>query len=117
MAKKNVLEQSPHLSIVIPALNEAERLPETLKQIAAFVESRDFLTEMIVVDNGSIDAKGDYHDYCAVSSSSITISNPHPKRGSGKNGYVGRQGTTCLSRDAIRSAGRRVINSFSPQAG
>lgn len=43
------------LSIVIPAHNEENRLPGTLKQIFAFLEQQSFTAEVIVVENGSID--------------------------------------------------------------
>ena len=46
----------PYLSIIIPAFNEAERLPETLRKIAAYALSLDYPTEVIVVDNLSSDA-------------------------------------------------------------
>ena len=48
--------KTPYLSIIVPAFNEAERLPTTLEQISEFVNNRDFLTEVIVVDNASTDA-------------------------------------------------------------
>ncbi len=48
-------DSRPFLSIIIPAFNEEERLPETLNKIVAFVESQSFLTEIIVVDNASTD--------------------------------------------------------------
>ncbi len=46
---------SPFLSIVIPAYNEASRLPHTLEQVFAFLEGEDFSAEVIVVENGSSD--------------------------------------------------------------
>jgi dolichyl-phosphate beta-glucosyltransferase len=49
------MHQTPYLSIIIPAFNEAERLPETLKRIVAFVKDQSFITEVIVVDNASSD--------------------------------------------------------------
>jgi len=48
--------QTPYISIIIPAFNEAERLPETLKRIVAFIKAQRFITELIVVDNASSDA-------------------------------------------------------------
>lgn len=44
------------LSIVIPAYNEAERLPETLRHIAQHLATIDRTTEIIVVDDGSSDS-------------------------------------------------------------
>jgi glycosyltransferase involved in cell wall biosynthesis len=47
--------KSPLLSIVIPAYNEANRLPSTLEQISAFIQQQTYETEVIVVENGSAD--------------------------------------------------------------
>lgn len=46
----------PFLSIVIPAHNEESRLPGTLPQVRAFLDSRPYSSELIVVDSGSSDA-------------------------------------------------------------
>ncbi len=43
------------LSIVIPAYNEARRLPSTLASIAEYLEVSDLAAEVIVVDDGSTD--------------------------------------------------------------
>jgi dolichyl-phosphate beta-glucosyltransferase len=48
----------PFLSVIIPAFNEEERLPKTLDNIVTFVESQNFLTEVIIVDNASTDQTG-----------------------------------------------------------
>lgn len=45
----------PLLSIVIPAYNEATRLPESLEQVARFVAAQTYPIEVIVVDNNSSD--------------------------------------------------------------
>lgn len=45
----------PFLSIVIPAYNEALRIGRTLEKVRRYVESKPFLVEIIVVDNGSTD--------------------------------------------------------------
>lgn len=44
-----------YLSIVVPAYNEASRLPATLERIAEYLSTRDFSYELIVVDDGSKD--------------------------------------------------------------
>lgn len=43
------------LSIIIPAHNEAERLPPTLEKINAFLRQQDYAAEVLVVENGSSD--------------------------------------------------------------
>jgi glycosyltransferase involved in cell wall biosynthesis len=45
----------PLLSIIIPAYNEANRLPSTLEQVFAFIQQQSYQTEVIVVENGSVD--------------------------------------------------------------
>lgn len=45
----------PFLSIIIPAYNEEKRLPKTLDQVIAFLQSQDYPAEVLVVENGSID--------------------------------------------------------------
>ena len=47
--------KKPFLSIIIPAFNEAERLPETLRKINTYLSRQDFPTEIIVFENGSTD--------------------------------------------------------------
>lgn len=47
--------KTPFLSIVIPAHNEEDRLPNTLEKIYKFLETQDFLYEVIIVENGSSD--------------------------------------------------------------
>lgn len=48
----------PLMTIVIPAYNEAHRLPETLARVADFVRSRDEKLDVIVVNNNSRDDTG-----------------------------------------------------------
>jgi glycosyltransferase involved in cell wall biosynthesis len=45
----------PLLSIVFPAYNEERRLPQTLAQTLAFLESQAYPSEVVVVENGSQD--------------------------------------------------------------
>jgi glycosyltransferase involved in cell wall biosynthesis len=46
---------SAFLSIIIPAHNEETRLPGTLEQVFHFLKQQSFTSEVIVVENGSID--------------------------------------------------------------
>jgi glycosyltransferase involved in cell wall biosynthesis len=63
----------PFLSIIIPAHNEEHRLPETLRQVFAFIGAQSYSTEVIVVENGSHDHTlevahtfADQHPECLV---------------------------------------------------
>jgi len=46
---------NPFLSIIIPAHNEENRLPDTLEQVFAFLKQQTFAAEVVVVENGSRD--------------------------------------------------------------
>lgn len=45
----------PFLSIIIPALNEENRLPTTLEQAFRFLQQQSYQSEVLVVENGSDD--------------------------------------------------------------
>ena len=47
---------TPEVSIVIPAYNEALRLPGTLDRVETYLASAGVSAEVIVVDDGSRDA-------------------------------------------------------------
>ncbi len=49
------LSTQPHLSIIIPALNEELRLPPCLAKIDAFLQTQAYDAEVFVVENGSTD--------------------------------------------------------------
>ncbi len=44
-----------HLSVIVPAYNEASRLPASLEKITAFLSSQPYTSEILVVDDGSKD--------------------------------------------------------------
>lgn len=55
----NIVSRSPCLSIIIPARNEARRLPASLEKIEQYFCCRQELVEVVVVDNGSTDGTAD----------------------------------------------------------
>jgi dolichyl-phosphate beta-glucosyltransferase len=54
----------PFLSIIIPAHNEEERLPQALEQVLAFLGGQDYTSEVLVVENGSTDRTLDVARQC-----------------------------------------------------
>lgn len=46
---------APYLSVVVPAYNEAQRLPDTMAQILAYLARQPYPAELIVADDGSTD--------------------------------------------------------------
>ena len=47
--------ETPKLSVIIPAFNEARRIVPTLEDVAAHLGTRDYGWEVLVVDDGSAD--------------------------------------------------------------
>ncbi len=75
---------NPFLSIVIPAHNEASRLPPSLERINCFLEQQDFSAEVIIVENGSQDRTYEIAQAAARESDRIrVIQSPDGLRGKG----------------------------------
>src|SRR5688572_1317067 len=75
-------EHEPYLSVVIPAYNEAARLPSTLARVLEYLQGCDFGYEVLVVDDGSEDSTASLveemtanHPYLEV------VRNPHRGKG------------------------------------
>lgn len=49
------MKDAPLLSIVVPAYNEAVRLPDTLAKIVGYLATQPYRWEVVVVDDGSLD--------------------------------------------------------------
>ncbi|MHB8086645.1 MAG: dolichyl-phosphate beta-glucosyltransferase [Anaerolineaceae bacterium] len=48
-------KSQPYLSIILPAHNEEQRLPETLQQVVQFIQSQSYAIEIVIVENASKD--------------------------------------------------------------
>ncbi len=70
------------LTIVIPAYNEAHRLPETLQRVLAFIDGRSEILNVIVVNNNSSDATRAVADEFAARHSALRVVD-QPIRGKG----------------------------------
>ncbi len=97
----------PFLSIVVPAYNEALRIGSTLEKIGRYLESKTFVTELIVVDDGSTDSTPDVLREAAAHSPSIRVFRNDPNRGKGfsvRRGVLEARGQCVLFTDADLSA-------------
>ena len=86
------------LSVVIPAYNEAKRLPNTLLEVDAFLRRQGYDSEIIVVDDGSRDGTLDRVRELAGSIPSIRVLTYGGNRG---KGFAVKTGVLAASREAV----------------
>ena len=98
---------APHLSVVIPAYNEALRIGGTLEKVRAYLDTRGFPCELIVVDDGSRDEMPELlAGYCERHPATRVLRN-EPNRGKGysvRRGVLEARGQFVLFTDADLSA-------------
>lgn len=91
------------LSIIIPAFNEARRLPCTLDAIRGFASVYPGRIELIVVDDGSRDGTATVPPSYATDQLAVRVLVNQPNRGKGysvKRGILEARGTLLLMSDA-----------------
>jgi dolichyl-phosphate beta-glucosyltransferase len=76
----------PLLSVVIPAYNEARRLPSTLTRVREHLGARGVEHEIVVVDDGSTDATA---EVARAAGNAVRVLRHQPNRG---KGYAARRG-------------------------
>lgn len=109
----------PLLSIVIPAYNEATRLPESLEQVARFVADQTYPIEVIVVDNNSSDATSQIAtDFAAEFPYARVLFEPRQGKGAAvKTGMLAGRGEYLVICDADFSMPVEEVSKFVPANG
>ena len=98
------------LSVVIPAYNEEKRIGPTLANITSYLESRDFLFEVLVIDDGSEDRTAEIaENYSGEvnSRSTVRLCRNDRNRGKGysvRTGMLAAKGKYALLTDADLSS-------------
>jgi glycosyltransferase involved in cell wall biosynthesis len=95
------------LSIIIPAYNEARRLPRALERIAEFTRAQGLAAEIIVVDDGSTDATADVVRQRQAQMPCLRLVQNGTNRGKGfsvRHGMLEARGRIALFTDADLSA-------------
>jgi dolichyl-phosphate beta-glucosyltransferase len=110
--------EQPHLSIIIPAHNEEDRLPNTLEQVSAFLESQDYLAEVLIVENGSQDETYSIaQSYAQKFPNFSVLQNTHPGKGLAvQRGMLAAGGQYRFMCDADLSMPIREVSAFIPPA-
>jgi len=95
-----------HLSVVIPAYNEEQRLGESLEKIGSYLEGGSMDAEVLVVDDGSADATAKIAGAFLRGRAGRVLSNDE-NRGKGysvRRGVLAAEGRWVLLTDADLSA-------------
>ncbi|MGH9789557.1 MAG: dolichyl-phosphate beta-glucosyltransferase [Candidatus Acidiferrales bacterium] len=91
------------VSVVVPAYNEAGRLPKSLPAICEYLSTRPYLAEVIVVDDGSTDTTAAYVRGVSPSYPQLRLLENGSNRGKGysvKQGILQGRGRYLLFTDA-----------------
>ena len=97
----------PYLSVVIPAYNEALRVGSTLEKVCQYLQTRNFETELILVDDGSSDDTPQILEEARHQISAMRVFRNEPNRGKGysvRRGVLEARGKLVLFSDADLSA-------------
>jgi len=88
----------PRLSVVIPAFNEAARLPRHLDEVVGFLEGRGEAYEVVVVDDGSTDGTAAAVRATAAGNPAVRVLPLGRNRGKGAAVRAGMLAATGMAR-------------------
>ncbi len=111
------MKSEPLMTVVIPAYNEAHRLPKTLPKIWDFIASRDEALDMIIVDNNSQDETGAVARAFAAEHPAVQVLD-QPIQGKGaavRKGVLAAQGQYAFMCDADLAMPIEELARFFPQ--
>ncbi len=107
---------TPFFSLIIPAHNEADRLPASLEAVKRYISSLPFESEVIVVENNSSDATAEIaREWMKTMPQLRLISLAQPGKGNAiRTGMLAAQGTYRFMADADFSMPVEEIGKFLP---
>jgi dolichyl-phosphate beta-glucosyltransferase len=113
----------PYLSIIVPARNEERRLPPALDQITAYLGRQPFLSELIVVENGSTDSTSQVVERFIAQQSdaesrfNVQLMHSGPGKGAAvKKGMLSAQGDYLIITDTDLAVPIDEVDKFLPPA-
>ncbi len=107
---------TPHLTVVIPAYNEARRLPSTLETVRSYLSRQSYTYEVLVVDDGSDDNTIPLvESLIADDPHTRLIRNPHMGKGvTVRTGMLAGRGRYILYSDADFSSPIEEVEKLLP---
>ncbi|NWG13418.1 MAG: glycosyltransferase family 2 protein [Acidobacteria bacterium] len=110
----------PQLSVIIPAYNEESRLPRTLRHVLAYLSSKPYHSEVLVVDDGSTDGTAEVVERLSGQEAMLHLERhpDHANHGKGaavKLGMLAARGEFRLFMDADNSTTVEQIEGFWPR--
>jgi glycosyltransferase involved in cell wall biosynthesis len=109
---------APYFSLIIPAHNEEHRLPDTLKQVVAYLQAQPYESEVLVVENSSTDNTLAIAQAFAAQNPQVRVLQ-NARRGKGlavKQGMLEARGEYRFMCDADLSMPVTEIGKFLPPA-
>ncbi len=88
----------PHLSVVVPAYNEEERLPRTLARLDEYYRTQPYTWDVTVISDGSVDGTERIVEEFAKGHPGFRLVASRPNRG---KGYVVRTGMLEAKGDLV----------------
>ena len=109
---------SPFLSIIIPAHNEESRLAQTLDELLAFTSAQEYTSEIVIVENASVDRTlAIAKEYAAKQAGILVLHEDLPGKGLAvKIGMLASSGNFRFICDADLSMPALEISRFLPPA-
>jgi dolichyl-phosphate beta-glucosyltransferase len=106
-----------HLSVIVPAFNEEERIRGTLEAVNLYLSTQPYRSEILVVDDGSIDQTLSIVTACMSSMSRLRLISRDRNRGKGaavREGMLEASGTYKFFMDADGSTPIEHVGTFLP---
>lgn len=106
-----------HLSVIIPAYNEEMNISGTLVEVGEYLKGKDFVSEVIVVDDGSEDATIQKAQEFSREIDNFRLIESKPNRGKGyvlRKGMLEANGKYLMYMDADNSTSIKELDKFLP---
>ncbi len=110
----------PFLSVIIPAYNESERLPETLRMVREYLERQNFTYEVLLIDDGSTDTTVKLAEKISADFPALKVVKNAQNKGKGgvvRQGMLMAKGEWRLFMDADHATPISEFDKFIPELG